>query len=418
MKLKPIDTAGRKAYNDDQLEKITHWVDSSLELMNLMIEASNTQPVEPRYFKGAELLKAVGQRTPSTITKAAQRGDIPEPVKNIQGKNLGYTLEQIIEMQRYFDTSPSRKPGDPSTVLAFINFKGGCWKSTTAQHAASYYANLGLRVLIVDLDPQASLTASVGVRPDVDSHYYNTLAAYLDGSEDEEGNSCATADYVRSCIQSTYLPTLDIIPSCLDMAECEFSLAAEQFKNQHLPGRASFASFYKIKEAISYVRDDYDIVIVDGTPSLGMIPMNILLASDALIVPVPTERNDFISTQAFCRLYVSMCQKIRMVVGDDELLPDMMFVASRYSKSRGADEILDFMRDIYGGDIAPEAIRKHDAGVGNLTQFCRTVFDIKAGAVIDRKQRTAAMENYEAVLDYVLEKAVYENWPSKAGRAA
>lgn len=416
MRIKPVDLAGKRDYNDRQLNKINNWIDRSLDLMNLMIEASNTEPVEPRYFKGSELLKVTNQRSASTITKAAQRGDIPLPVKSSNGQNLGYTLKQVLEIQTYFDSRPIRKPGDPSVVLAFINFKGGCWKSTTAQHAASYYANLGLRVLIVDLDPQASLTASVGVRPDVDTHYYNTFAAYFDGVETDEGESCVTADYVRSCVRNTYLPTLDIIPSCLDMAECEFSLAAEQFRNQHLPGRSSFASFYKVKEALSYVRDDYDIVIVDGTPSLGMIPMNILLASDALIVPVPTERNDFISTQAFCRLYVSMCEKIRMVVGDDELLPDMMFVASRYSKSRSADEILNFMKSIYANDIAPEAVRKHDAGVGNLTQFCRTVFDIKAGEVIDRKQRQAAMENYEHVLDYVLEKAVYEHWPSKVGR--
>lgn len=414
MRLKPVDRAGRKQYNTDQLNKIRTWISQSMELMNLMIEAAGTDPVEPRYFKGAELLKATGVKSQSNITNAVNRGAIPEPVLAANGQRLGYTLDQVLEIQEYFGTVPGRKDGDPCAVLAFINFKGGCWKTTTAQHAATYYANLGFRVLVVDLDPQASLTASLGIRPDIDTNYWNTMAAYFDDAVMDDGTECASVAYVESCIQETYLPTLDIIPASLDLAECEFSLAAEQINNASLPGRQAFDTFYKVKEAIGYVKEDYDIVIVDGTPSLGMIPMNILLAATNLIVPVPTERNDFISTQAFCRLYVSMCEKLRAVVGDDELLPNMFFVGSRYSKSRGADEILDFMKDVYKDHIAPEAIRKHDAGVGNLTQHCRTVFDIKAGEVIDRKQRTAALENYEEVLDFVLENAVYADWPSRA----
>ncbi len=77
-------------------------------------------------------------------------------------RRLGATLEQILVMQEYFDTLPWRRDDEEPVVMSFTNFKGGCWKTTTSWYAGSYYANLGYRVLFVDLDPQASLTLNCG----------------------------------------------------------------------------------------------------------------------------------------------------------------------------------------------------------------------------------------------------------------
>lgn len=401
------------ALNNKKIETIDAWIEACGEFLEDLQSFSN-EYVEPRRFRGNELYEAVGVSSLTTIYTAEKEGRLPPADLNDKNRRVGATLEQVLKMQAYFKTSPSRRDNEVTQIISFTNFKGGCYKSTTAQYAGSYYANKGMKVLLVDLDPQASLTMSVGLFPDVDSSYEVSLAPYI--VEDEEH----PAEDIRNVVKKTYLPNMDIIPSSLDLAGIEFGLSNEIVEAREANDDRTMANvFFRVRNALEEVKGDYDIVILDGTPSLGLLPLNIILASDTVVIPVPTEATDFASTRSFAKLYKQLAETLNSSFGDDAPLPDMMILPTRYSPSEhnatvSSKEILDAIRQIFAANCLDTVIRKHESVVSNLSFFRRTVFDVNPGDCnVNREARKKAMANFSTVFEEILEKAVYPKWESK-----
>jgi chromosome partitioning protein len=148
------------------------------------------------------------------------------------------------------------------TVLAVANQKGGVGKTTTAVNVSAYLA-LGVRVLLVDLDPQANATSSLGFDPNgVELSTYDALI----------GSATLRATIVASGRER------------LDLAPASRGLAGAQVELVDMPGRD-----HRLKSALSQVRGDYDVVIVDTPPSLGILTLNALVAADVLLAPVQCE---------------------------------------------------------------------------------------------------------------------------------
>lgn len=148
-------------------------------------------------------------------------------------------------------------------VLGIINTKGGVGKSTTSINLGAYMAALGKRVLLVDLDPQANLSAGLGVKLEKD-HYsiYHVLV-----SDIEPG----------ALIKKTSIFNLDILPSSEGLAGANVELV--NFKNRE----------FQLKKALSKVKDSYDFVLIDCLPSIGILNVNALAASDYILIPVQAE---------------------------------------------------------------------------------------------------------------------------------
>src|SRR3954452_2054369 len=147
----------------------------------------------------------------------AGRGPIPETGPN--NRRL-YTLSQINELRQLLEESPKSKRYVPHRsgeehcqVLAVVNFKGGSGKTTTAAHLAQYLALRGYRVLAVDLDPQASLSAMFGVQPETDLAENETLYAALRYDEQRRP--------LQAIIRQTYFPGLDLVPGNLELMDYE-----------------------------------------------------------------------------------------------------------------------------------------------------------------------------------------------------
>ena len=148
------------------------------------------------------------------------------------------------------------------TVVALANQKGGVAKTTSVASIGAALAELGQRVLLVDLDPQACLTFSLGVDPDtVERSIHDVLTG-----------SAELGDVVVTCEEG-----IDLVPSAIDLAGAEAMLLPR-------PGRE-----YVLRSALEGADTAYDVVLLDCSPSLGVLTLNALTAADALIIPMPCE---------------------------------------------------------------------------------------------------------------------------------
>ena len=173
-----------------------------------------------------------------------------------------------------------QRAGTRARVFAVANQKGGVGKTTTTVNLSACFAERGLKTLIVDLDPQANATTSIGLDPrGLDASIYEVLRQEVELDE---------------IVEPTMIKDLHIAPSSLDLAGAEIELVA------------AFSRESKLKEAISGAVGEYDIIMIDCPPSLGLLTINGLTAADEVMVPIQTE---YFALEGLSQLV----QNIRMV---------------------------------------------------------------------------------------------------------
>ena len=157
-------------------------------------------------------------------------------------------------------------------VIAVANQKGGVGKTTTAINLATALAAVGLRVLILDLDPQGNASTGLGIKPESRPPGSYGLI-----------HGVALADTVRQ----TEIPNLDLVPSTVELAGAEYELA-QISRPQYLLKTALRAQVLDA-ESLEEARSRYDYVLIDCPPALGMLTINALVAADSLLVPLQCE---------------------------------------------------------------------------------------------------------------------------------
>lgn len=318
-----------------------------------------------RRFSMAEIAHYLGV-TPNNLKRLHLEGKGPEPLIATGGRRF-YTAEQMNELRQYLDKNgrsdakkyvPSRKPGEKLQVLAVVNFKGGSGKTTTAAHLAQHLALTGHRVLAIDLDPQASLSALHGFQPELDRN-----PSLYDAIRYDEKRRPVT-----DVIMPTNFPLLDIIPANLELQEYEYDTPLSmQTSNE---GKRFYS---RLGRALEEIDDRYDVVVLDCPPQLGFLTLTALTASTSVLITVHPQMLDLMSMSQFLLMLGNFVRAIREK-GAPVKIDWLRYLITRYEPTDVPQaQMLGFMQSMLAEEILKNPMVKStaisDAGLTKQTLY-------------------------------------------------
>lgn len=317
-----------------------------------------------RKFTSGEVADLLGVKD-AYLRKLNLDGRGPSPETRAGGRRY-YTPADIQALREMLEKGaknlgtylPGRRAGDHMQVIAVINFKGGSGKTTTAAHLAQKLALDGYRVLGIDLDPQASLSALHGFQPEFD---------LLDGGTLYDAIRYDDPVPLRRVIQQTYFTNLDLIPGNLDLMEFEHDTP------RALMERSGNLFFTRIGDKLAEVQDDYDVIVIDCPPQLGFLTMSALSAATAILVTVHPQMLDVMSMCQFL-LMTSNLLGVVAEAGGDMNYDWLRYVVTRYEPGDGPqNQMVSFMRSLFGEHVLNHPVLKStaisDAGITKQTLY-------------------------------------------------
>lgn len=293
-----------------------------------------------------------------------------------------YSLDDIDSIRRDLDATgkgarkylPHRRDGEALQIISVMNFKGGSGKTTTSAHLAQFLAFKGYRVLAIDLDPQASLSALFGHQPELDVGENETIYGAIRYDDDRRSMS--------EIVRGTYISNLHIVPGQLELMEFEHETPKALMTRE---GEESLF-FSRVGQAIAQVSDAYDVVVIDCPPQLGFLTLSALCAATAVLITVHPQMLDVMSMSQFLNMTGNLLDVVTNA-GATTQYDWMRYLVTRYEPSDGPQTtMVGLMRSIFGSRVLTHPMVKStaisDAGLTKQTlyeverhQFTRGTYD-------------------------------------------
>ncbi|CAE6867137.1 hypothetical protein R69658_07927 [Paraburkholderia aspalathi] len=261
---------------------------------------------------------------------------LPSGTQTGAGRAKVFTLEETITWIKATSNRVQRPEGVRGRVVAFANYKGGVAKTSSSIAVAQRLTLQGRKVLFIDCDPQGSATQLCGYAPDAEIGYDDTLLPLVYGEQ-------TTLHYA---LHDTYWTNLHLIPSCNAVQDAEFGIPS------HIMSNSRFEFWDILNKGLQPLLADYDVVVIDTPPALSYITTNVLMAADAIIMPLPPEALDFASSTQFWQMFAEIASRLPKVMESKRY----DFISIFMTKVRATDAskgVQGWIRKAYGDLVFP-----------------------------------------------------------------
>lgn len=296
-----------------------------------------------------------------------------------------FTLNDLTAVRRQLGLSRHHSSDQRCAVVNVHNFKGGVGKSTTTAHLGMGLLARGYRVLLVDMDPQASLSTLLGIHPELDLRPAQTLIPYLDGTE-------TTLDYA---IRKTDFDDLCIIPAHLGLAAVDRILPERQARE--IENGSGWLWSTVLANGLTPLRDRFDVILIDCPPSMAMLSGIAIQASDALLCPLRPSMLDFASSGQYIQMLGGLQAETDLLVNSEKRYSWLRFMLSMTEKRQESRDMEAIIRTTYGNQVMGATFPKLPA-VADAGRLMRTVFDVRASDV-SREHLKRAVAEVDTLVD-------------------
>jgi chromosome partitioning protein len=344
-----------------------------------------------RSFSSGEVAQIVGV-SDGYLRQLSLDGLGPVPEVSATGRR-SYSLRQVNDLRSYLAGArprealnfwPRRRLGDKLQIVTVANFKGGSAKTTTALYLSQGLALQGFRVLAIDMDPQASLSAMFGYQPEFDIPENATLYGAIRYDQHRRPMS--------DVIRQTYFDGISLIPGNLELMEFEHHTPRAMIERRD-HGHDLF--FRRVASAIDQVADGFDIVVIDCPPQLGFLTMGALNAATAMLVTVHPQMVDIASMNQFLLMTSDLMSVIEEAGG--RLNYDFVrYVVTRHDPRDVPElEIVGLLRNLFSEDVLKATAWKSTA-IANAGLTKQSLYELPRGA-FGRTVYDRALESVNAV---------------------
>lgn len=354
-----------------------------------------------RQFSLAEAAYFLGVST-SNLKKLHLEGKGVTPTIHAGGRRT-YSAGQIMELRHWLDQNgraevkkyvPHRRGEEKLQVIAVVNFKGGSGKTTTAAHLAQHLALTGHRVLTIDLDPQASLSALFGQQPELDGN----PSVYEAIRYDEKRKALA------EIILPTNFPGLDVIPASLELQEYEYDTPLAMQDRNSVAGKTFWN---RIEKALAEVDHQYDVVVIDCPPQLGYLTLTALAAATSVLITVHPQMLDLMSMSQFLLMLGDILKTIRQAGGAVDL-DWFRYLITRYEPTDIPQaQMVGFMQSMLAKQMLKNQMLKSTA-ISDAGLTKQTLYEVERSGM-NRATYERAMSSLEAVNSEITE-LIHEAW--------
>lgn len=367
-------------YGSDEPEKLMEKFYSAGNEMLLTLRNYITNPdnrKKPRTWGAIEAAQMIGISSPTFRKLLEKHSELPGVVTETTQANRAinkYTLEAINQLRTLSNTRYSRPKGSKPLVIAVSNLKGGVGKTQTAVDLGKKIAIEGLRALLLDFDAQGTATLiSSGLIPDLELKYEDTITNIL----------VSNPENIKDVILKTHFDGFDIIPANLAIQDCDLLLPNPKDNNEERNGNP----YFRLAKALDTVKNNYDVILVDCGPNLGMLTLNAIIACDGMVIPIPPSMSDYSSFIMYTATLRNLFKNL-----SNKKLEYLRIVITKHNGSNESMQMENMMREQFGRYI----LSNH---------MCETVEVSKAaneiGTIYDVSKPRGSREAYRRAMQHL-----------------
>lgn len=328
----------------------------------------------------------------SHLNYRLSKGDLPQGSTKKGANRRSFSLAEARTWVKAFRTELPRPAGAHAATVAIGNFKGGVSKTTTTMTLAQGLSLRGYDVLVVDMDPQGSLTTLFGVIPDTEVEEEVTVGPLIYGQQSS----------IRYAIHESYWDGVDFVPANSQLFNAEFYLPTKQVRER------SFEFWNVLNRGLDDVREMYDVILIDTAPALSYLTINAFMAADGLLVPLPPSALDFASSVQFWSLFSDLAVRLNERASVPKVFDFVHILLARVDPADEAgNAVRKWILSTYAEKVLPVEIPKTAVASASAAEF-GTVYDI-AKYEGDSRTYQRARVAYDRVCE-LLDQILVERW--------